>query len=221
MKIDKGMFITFEGGEGAGKTTQLRLLKSAFEQQGYSVVTTREPGGTPEAEKIRDMLVQRDGGNWDGMSECLLLYAARKMHVDQVIRPALAAGKIVICDRFADSTLAYQGYGHGTDLNFIHNLHHLALGNFWPDLTFIFDIPAPQGLARSKKQKDIAQGKESTEDRMENMHIDFHERLRQGFLAIAKLNAARCHVIDATRDIEIISSEIWRVIERTTKNAAV
>ncbi len=217
----RGIFITFEGGEGAGKTTQSQRLKAALEQKGLQVITTREPGGTPEAERIRDLLVQRDGGNWTPLAECLLLYAARQMHVNTVIKPAMDAGKVVICDRFADSTRAYQGYGHGFDLETIENLHQLVLGGFEPDLTFIFDLPVEIGLARSKKQKDVAQGKESTEDRMENMATSFHERLRQGFLTIAKENPARCTIVNAQDDMDVIRALIIKTVEGALANDAV
>jgi dTMP kinase len=209
----KGLFITLEGGEGAGKSTQSRRLKSALESAGRDVILTREPGGTPEAEKIRDLLVQRDGGNWTPMAECLLFFAARQMHVETLIKPALAAGKIVICDRFTDSTIAYQGYGHGFDIQTIEQIAKLSLGDFKPDLTFILDLPVADGLARSLKQKDIAGGKENTEDRFEKLKIDFHEKLRQGFLAIAKHEPNRCVVIDAGGLADDVYNVIWTRIQ--------
>lgn len=218
MTVKRGLFITLEGGEGAGKTTQSQKLKAALEQKGFQVITTREPGGTPESEKIRDLLVQRDGGNWTPLAECLLLYAARQMHVANVIKPAIDAGKIVICDRFADSTRAYQGYGHGFDLNKIDALHHLVLGGFEPDLTFIFDLPPDEGLKRSKKQKNQASGKESTEDRMENMDFSFHDKLRQGFLSIANAHPERCYVVNALHDLESIGAEILATVESRLKH---
>lgn len=209
----KGLFITLEGGEGAGKSTQSRRLKSALESAGRDVVLTREPGGTPEAEKIRDLLVQRDGGNWTPMAECLLFFAARQMHVETLIKPALAAGKIVICDRFTDSTIAYQGYGHGFDISTIEQIAKLSLGDFKPDLTFILDLPVADGLARSLKQKDIAGGKENTEDRFEKLKIDFHEKLRQGFLTIAKNEPNRCVVVDAGGSADDVYNVIWTRIQ--------
>lgn len=209
----KGLFITLEGGEGAGKSTQSRRLKSALESAGRDVVLTREPGGTPEAEKIRDLLVQRDGGNWTPMAECLLFFAARQMHVETLIKPALAAGKIVICDRFTDSTIAYQGYGHGFDISTIQQVAKLSLGDFKPDLTFILDLPVADGLARSLKQKDMAGGKENTEDRFEKLKIDFHEKLRQGFLTIAKHEPSRCVVVDAGGSADDVYNVIWTRIQ--------
>lgn len=209
-----GMFITFEGGEGAGKSTQCRRLKSELERQGYEVVLTREPGGVPEAEKIRDLLVQRDGGNWTPMAECLLFFAARQMHVEKLIKPALAAGKIVISDRFTDSTVAYQGYGHGFDLVTIHAIEKLTLGGFEPDITFLLDLPVEEGLRRSLKQKDQAAGRENTEDRFEKMDTSFHEKLRQGFLKIASENPDRCHVIDATQSSDNVYAKILEEMKK-------
>ncbi|HAJ90872.1 MAG TPA: dTMP kinase [Rhodospirillaceae bacterium] len=208
-----GLFITLEGGEGAGKSTQSRRLKAALEDAGREVILTREPGGTPEAEKIRDLLVQRDGGNWTPMAECLLFFAARQMHVETLIKPALAAGKVVICDRFTDSTIAYQGYGHGFDLSIIQQVAVLSLGDFKPDLTFILDLPVTDGLARSLKQKDVSSGKENTEDRFEKLQHDFHEKLRQGFLKIAAEDQERCVVVDATQNADDVYSVIWTRIQ--------
>ncbi|HEY0901337.1 MAG TPA: dTMP kinase [Micavibrio sp.] len=210
----RGLFITLEGGEGAGKTTQIRLLADALRTSGAEVVLTREPGGTPEAEKIRDFLVKRDGGNWTPMAECLLLYAARQMHVESLIKPALAAGKIVISDRFADSTRAYQSFGHGLPLDTVEQLNALALGDFKPDLTFILDLPVETGLARAGRRLSNDQ---SQEDRFERIGGGFHERLRQGFLTIAARDAGRCVVVDATQSVEDIAARLLRhVQERLT-----
>ncbi len=200
-----GIFITLEGGEGAGKTTQIRLLSESLRAQGCDVVITREPGGTPEAEKIRDLLVKRDGGDWTPLAECLLLYAARQMHVENLIKPALAAGQIVISDRFADSTRAYQSFGHGLPLETVESLHKLSLGDFAPDLTFILDLPVDAGLARAGKRMAVDN---SHEDRFERIGGGFHERLRQGFLEIARRDASRCVVIDATRCVEDIAADL-------------
>ncbi len=203
-----GLFITLEGGEGAGKTTQCRKIKEFFESTGYEVVLTREPGGTPEAEKIRNLLVQRDGGNWTPTAECLLFFAARQMHVETLIKPAIAAGKVVISDRFTDSTIAYQGYGHGFDLDTIRQVEQIALAGFKPDLTFLLDLPVEDGLRRSLKQKDIAVGDESTEDRFEKLDKSFHEKLRQGFLTIARESPVRVKVIDASIDPDNVFAQI-------------
>lgn len=204
-----GLFITFEGGEGGGKTTQINRLAQSLSAQGYKIVTTREPGGTPEAEKIRDLLVQREGGNWSPIAEVLLLFAARQLHVQNVIQPALEEGRIVICDRFTDSTRAYQGYGHGLAHDAIESINKTVLNGFGPDLTFILDVPPQIGLTRSRRRLagEHFMG-DKTEDRFEQMDVSFHERLRDGFLDIAKKNADRCVVLDATQDLESIAAKI-------------
>ena len=206
MALKPGTFITFEGGEGAGKTTQISLLSQKLQDEGYDVVTTREPGGVPEAEKIRDLLVQKDGGQWDPLSECLLFFTARRMHVETLIKPALKSGKIVISDRFTDSTIAYQGYGHGFDLKLIEQTRQLAIGDFAPDRTILLDLPVEKGLERSKARlEDVNSG----EDKFENLKIDFHKRLRAGFLTLAENEPHRFCVIDANQDIETIANNIW------------
>lgn len=207
------LFITFEGGEGAGKTTQCRLLHDYFKGRGRDVVLTREPGGTPEGEKIRNLLVQRDGGQWTPMAECLLFFAARQMHVEKLIKPALAAGKIVICDRFSDSTLAYQGYGHGFDHDTIRTLERVTLQHFTPHLTFLLDIAPDQGLKRSLAHNQSTTGSQSTEDRFEHLKLEFHEKLRAGFLDIAQQNPGRIHVIDATQSADQIYFAIIKIVE--------
>lgn len=211
--MKEGLFITFEGGEGAGKTTQARKLKEYLEAKDLEVVLTREPGGTPEAEKIRDLLVQRDSGNWTPMTECVLFFAARQMHIETLIKPALAAGKIVICDRFTDSTRAYQGYGRGFDLSRIEAVNNLVINNFEPDLTLLFDLPVEEGLKRSLAQKAKASGLESTEDKFEKLDRDFHEKMRQGYLKIAQENGHRCTVIDAARGPDDIFPDIVNAVE--------
>lgn len=205
------MFITFEGGEGSGKTTQIQLLKKHFENQGHDVITTREPGGTIEAEKIRELLVQRDGGNWTPTAESMLFFTARHMHIETKIKPALADGKIVICDRFTDSTIAYQGYGHEFNLDVLKQIQSVSIGDFYPDKTFILDIDVKDGLKRAGIRMD---GDDSgdTEDRFERMDLSFHENLRQGFLTIAKQNPQRCIVIKANQPIEGVHSDIISAI---------
>lgn len=201
----KGVFITLEGGEGTGKTTQIARLAEFLRAQGREVITTREPGGTPEAEKIRTLLVHRDGGDWSPLAEAMLLFAGRQIHVDTLIKPAMARGAVVISDRFADSTRAYQGFGHGLDLAVIEQLNTLALGSFAPDLTLIFDMPVKDGLQRSGRRLN-AEG--STEDRFENLDLSFHERMREGYLKIAKNNPQRCRVIDATQSVDEIFENV-------------
>ena len=205
----KGTFITLEGGEGSGKTTQIKLLASFLENQGHQVIITREPGGTDEAEKIRNLLVHRDGGNWTPMAECLLLFAARNMHVENLIKPALAEGKIVISDRFTDSTRAYQSYGHGLEQDIVESMVQLSIGGFEPDLTFVFDLDVETGLKRAGKRLT---DDNSGEDRFEQLALEFHERLYEGYMDIANRFPERCVVIDADRNIEQMASDIQKIV---------
>jgi dTMP kinase len=186
----RGRLITIEGGEGAGKSTQARLLAEALARAGIIAVATREPGGSQGAEAIRRLLLEGDGDRWDAASEALLLVAARRDHVARLIEPALARGEWVISDRFADSTLAYQGWGRGLALADIAALHRFALGGFAPDLTLILDLPVEIALTR-------AAARPRTADRFERLDPAFHERLRRGFLDIAAAEPRRCVVIDA------------------------
>jgi dTMP kinase len=188
----RGKFIAIEGGEGAGKSTQLGLLTAALERARVSVRATREPGGSLGGEAIRRLLLEGEGERWDAISEALLLVAARRDHVTRLIFPALAQGVWVVCDRFADSTFAYQGYGKGVPLDQLALLHHIALGDFAPDLTLILDVPVEIGLARAASQ--------SPADRFERLDGDFHERMRQGFRQIAADNPTRCVLIDGSGD---------------------
>ena len=210
----KGLFITLEGGEGTGKSTQVKLLAQALSQAGVDALTTREPGGTDQAERIRNLLIQRDAGNFDAMTEALLMMSARREHLVNKIWPALERGQWVISDRFADSTRAFQGYGMGLDQEIIEKIYALIAGEFQPDLTFIFDIDPELGLKRSLKQLTVTTNKtESTEDRYERMGLPFHTRLRKGFLEIAKKYPQRCVIIDATQDIQTIHRQVLKVIE--------
>jgi dTMP kinase len=205
-----GKFITFEGGEGAGKSTQLKRLAAALTAQGREVVTTREPGGSPGAEEIRRLLVEGEPNRWDGLTEALLHSAARRDHLRRTVWPAMERGAWVLCDRFADSTLAYQGYGHGLAQAEITALTRLAIGDFAPDLTLILDLPVEAGLGR-------AAGRGGAEDRYEKMGQGFHERLRQGFLAIAGQHPERCAVVSALGDEATVEARILAVVaERLT-----
>lgn len=211
---DKGLFITLEGGEGTGKSTQVKLLHEALQAAGIDAITTREPGGTPQAERIRNLLIQRDAGNFDALTEAMLMMAARREHLVNKIWPAVEKGQWVISDRFADSTRAFQGYGMGLDQKVIEEIYTLVAGDFHPDLTFIFDIDPEQGLGRSLKQLSATQNAtESTEDRYERMGLPFHQRLRDGFLELAKKFSNRCVVIDAAQDIETIHRQMIETIE--------
>ncbi|MGE4281431.1 MAG: dTMP kinase [Magnetospirillum sp.] len=199
--MEAGRFITFEGGEGAGKSTQVRLLSEVLAARGREVVTTREPGGSEGAEAIRGLLVSGATDRWDGCTEALLHSAARRDHLVKTVWPALSRGAWVICDRFADSTLAYQGYGHGLDPFLIGKLAEVTMGRFRPDLTFVLDMPVDVGLKR-------AGGRGGAEDRYERMELGFHDRLRKGFLAIAAAEPLRCAVIDANRPIDAVHQDI-------------
>lgn len=196
-----GRFITLEGGEGAGKSTQIARLKEFLEKRGRTVVTTREPGGAPGAEMVRKLLVEGPAERWDGITEALLHFAARREHLRSTVWPALKRGDWVVSDRFADSTMAYQGYGHGIDRALLDKLYGIAVGDFRPDLTLILDLPVEAGLARASARR-------GNETRYESLPLDFHERVRQGFLDIAAAEPDRCVVIDATSDIDAIASAI-------------
>lgn len=210
MMISQGLFITFEGGEGSGKSTQVQNLANTLREQGRDVMLTREPGGTEEAERIRALLVQSDGGQWSPLEEVLLLFAARAHHVRTLIKPAVESGSIVICDRFTDSTRAYQGYGLGLDLKIIESIKRNVLGDFEPDITFLLDIPASDGLKRSTRRlKDEG----SNEDKYENLDIEFHEKLRAGFLELAEQNQNRFCIVDALQEIDTISAQILQKVK--------
>ena len=210
---NKGVFITLEGGDGTGKSTQIKMLCQSLIASGLDVIMTREPGGTPQAERIRNFILQRDAGNFDALTEAMLMFAARREHLVDKIWPAMERGQWVISDRFADSTRAFQGFGHGLEMDKIEKLYDLVADDFKPDLTFIFDIDPQVGLSRSMKHMATTNNKtESTEDRFELMGLEFHTRLRQGFLQIAKDNPDRCVLIDASQSISKIHSQLVKVI---------
>jgi dTMP kinase len=200
-------FITFEGGEGSGKSTQVKRLASRLEAQGRKVLVTREPGGTPEAEAVRSLLVSGDVARWTAKSEALLNYAAREQHLEQVIRPALAQGQIVLCDRFMDSTRAYQGHAGGCDPAFIDALEQAIVGNTRPALTLIFDIDPAAGLARARQRGDAL-----AEDRYERKGLAFHTKLREGFLDILRRNPKRCRLIDAAQEPAQVEDDVWSIV---------
>jgi dTMP kinase len=203
----RGRFITIEGGEGAGKSTQARLLLAALERAGIPARGTREPGGSPNAEAIRRLLLEGDGERWDAVGETLLFMAARRDHVTRLIEPALEQGVWVVSDRFADSTLAYQGYGKGVPLADLAALHRFVLGAFAPDLTLILDLPVEIGLARAAARGAAA-------DRFEGLDPAFHERLRQGFRQIAAQDAARCVLVDASADPKAVHRGVLDAVEQ-------
>lgn len=203
----RGAFITFEGGEGSGKSTQVKLLAEALAAHDVSHVITREPGGVPAAERIRELVVTGAGDAWQPTTETLLFYAARLEHVERLIKPALEKGKHVICDRFADSTLVYQGIGKDLSEHYVQMLHKMTLGNFVPDLTFILDISPQEGLKR-------AQARAHKETRFESMPMDFHRRIRAGFLSIAAREPKRCIVLDATQDTKSLHTRILNAVSQ-------
>ena len=196
-----GRFIAFEGGEGAGKSTQVKALVAYLRGLGLEVVQTREPGGSPGAEALRDLLVRGEATRWSAISEALMMYAARADHLEKVIRPALARGAWVVCDRFADSSRAYQGAGGGVSPAFIEQIDMAVVGDSQPDLVLIMDMPVEAGLKRAHARGD-------NENRFESKGLPFHERLRQGFLNRAATVPERYRVIDADQPIEALTVEI-------------
>jgi dTMP kinase len=204
--VTGGFFITFEGGEGAGKSTQARRLAERLRASGRVVTLTREPGGSPGAEAIRDLLVRGDAERWSPISETLLMYAARRDHIERTITPALARGEVVVCDRFLDSTRAYQGAGGGAPHELIAALEGAVVGDMKPDLTLVFDLPVDVGLARA-----AARGE--GEARFESKGRDFHERLRAAYLAIAEAEPGRCVLIDADGDLDAVEARVWAAVE--------
>lgn len=203
------MFITFEGGEGSGKSTQIRRLGDRLKAAGRAVLLTREPGGTPEAEAVRSLLVSGDVGRWTAKSEALLNYAAREQHLEQVIRPALSRGGIVLCDRFMDSTRAYQGYAGGCDFRFLDALENAVVGATRPALTLVFDLDPREGLARARTRGDAV-----AEDRYERKGIAFHQKLRAGFLDILAKDPERCRLVDASQSIDDVEASVWSIVSR-------
>ncbi|MBV9419924.1 MAG: dTMP kinase [Alphaproteobacteria bacterium] len=204
-------FITLEGGDGSGKSTQIKRLLAALKKRGIAAIETREPGGSPGAEEIRALVLNGDPGRWDALTEGLLMFAARADHVARTIKPALAAKKWVICDRFTDSTYAYQGAGHGLARETIRRMEGLVLGDFRPDLTLILDIPVEHGLKRTgtaNRSKDM---------RFEAFDTAFHERMRQCYLSIAKRDPTRCVVIDASQDENTVAAAIWQTVSKRYK----
>ena len=201
-----GQFISFEGGEGAGKSTQSRLLCRRLETFGIEALATREPGGSAGAEEIRALLVSGQVDRWDPLTEALLHTAARHDHVQRTILPALERGVWVITDRFSDSTLAYQGYGQGVDFDKLNRLGEFTSAAAMPNLTLILDLPVADGFARTERRADGA-------SRYEQMDRAMHERLRQGFLSIAEADTARCRVINAAPSADSVHDAVWKAVQ--------
>lgn len=204
----RGHFITLEGGEGAGKSVQSRLLAQKLRDLGLEVVSTREPGGSPHAEALREIILSGAAAKHGPAGEAILFSAARIDHIDETIEPALSRGAWVICDRFADSTRAYQGAAGKLDREFIARLEQVAVGERRPDLTLILDLPAEMGLARADKRR----GAKADADRFEREGLAFHRTLREAFLEIAREEPERCAVIDASADVEKVADSIWGVV---------
>ena len=202
--MSRGRFITLEGGEGAGKTVQAARLRDALEARGVGTVLTREPGGSPGAEEIRRLLVSGPVERWEPLAEAMLHAAARRDHLLHTIEPALERGLWVISDRFVDSMIVYQGYGQGADLGVMERLSDLSLGGFEPDSTVVLDIPVAEGLRRAAAR--------AGSNRYERMGTDFHEKVRQGFLARAQSDGKRYAVVDATADPDTVCRAILEVV---------
>lgn len=200
--MNKGLFITFEGADGCGKTTQMNLLAQYLREKGFDVVVTREPGGKGLGEKLREILLNYDG-EVSSVCESFLFLADRAQNVDITVKPAVEQGKIVLCDRHGDSTVAYQGYGRGLDIERIEMLNSIATSNRKPDLTLVFDIDVETSMKRVGTEKD----------RMESAGIEFHNRVRQGYLDIAKKEPNRVKVINAVKSIEEINREVISIID--------
>lgn len=200
-----GFFITFEGIEGCGKSTQVRLLSERLLEEGRQVLLTREPGGCPIADKVRSILLDAENSAMAPLAELLLYAAARAQHVEEVVRPAMEAGKVVLCDRFTDATLAYQGYGRGLQLERIVELNRMATGGLAPDLTVLFDCPVETGLSRAISRINASDG--AREERFELESLQFHQRVRDGYLQLAQMEPERFLIVESGRGIEEIAVE--------------
>ena len=211
--IRRGKFITLEGGEGGGKSTQAALLAERLRRVGFNVLQTREPGGTPRAEAIRELLLSGKAKKFGPLGEAVLFYAARESHLELAIRPALERGTWVVCDRFSDSTRAYQGAAGGLPVSVIETIDSAVVGSTRPDLTIIFDLPPELGLKRAAQRKAESAGSGAVEpDRFESMNIRFHRNLRQEFLAIAKAEPQRCVLADATESLRRVEEKVWSIV---------
>jgi len=209
-----GMFITFEGPEGSGKTTQIKLLTTYLQAVGHDVVDTREPGGTPIGDQIRAVLHDMRNTAMIDEAEVLLYAASRAQHVGQLIRPALAQGKIVVSDRYADSTLAYQGYGRGLDLDALQRITAFATGGLIPNLTLYLDCSVEEGLRRKQRARSLGEGEWN---RLDQEAVEFHRRVHQGYLALIAAEPDRWCVLDAHRPVEELQREIQRAVEGKLK----
>lgn len=207
-----GRFITLEGGDGSGKSTQIAMLAGRLREAGHEVVETRDPGGTEGAEAIRNLVLTGDPERWDAMTSALLHFAARRDYVERLIRPALERGQWVISDRFADSTIVYQGVAGGAGAEAIRDLWKTAIDDFRPDLTLIIDLSAEDGLERANERLQQIEEEASREDRYEKMGAGFHQIVRQAFLDIAGEEPERCALIDGSTDPDGVHAQIWAAV---------
>lgn len=212
-------FVSFEGGEGAGKSTQIALLSAWLEQQNVEHIITREPGGSAGAELIRDLLVKGATDRWEPMTEALLMTASRTEHIHRTILPALEAGKWVLCDRFFDSTIAYQGAARGLGMDNMRQLQTLAFGNVAPHITFFLNIPVVEGLMRARGREGDKELENTREDRFERMDTSFHEALHDGFVRLTKQEPERIKAIDASNSISDIQADIRGYFQQILNNA--
>ncbi len=212
------MFITFEGIEGSGKTTQIGYLVEYFKTQGQPCVTTREPGGTDIGNKIRSILLDPASKDMDPITELLLYMADRAQHIQCLIKPSIAAGKTVLCDRYFDATVVYQGYARGMNVDLIKKMHRILFNDLKPDVTFLLDLPPQMGLQRAWSQLNSGQ-RSDDERRFEEEKLDFHQRVRAGYLELAQLEPDRFHVIDGARDEGLVRSNILKIIDSITMNS--
>lgn len=210
--MERGIFITMEGPEGAGKTTILKLLGEALQKEGYSVILTREPGGIPISEQIREVILKKENTSMDARTEALLYAAARRQHLVEKIIPALNKGKIVLCDRFIDSSLAYQGYARGLDIEEIYSINRFAIGEFMPDITFYFDIDPAKGLKR------IQENSHREVNRLDLETLSFHEKVREGYQLIMKKWKDRFVTIDASQPVQMVFSQTMTNITEYLKD---
>lgn len=206
------MFITFEGIEGTGKSTQIKLLADAFQKRGQESVITRQPGGSSLGAELRAMLLSSANTQITSQAELFLYLADRAQHIAEVVRPAVEAGKAVLCDRFADSTVAYQGYGRGLDPKLLHTLNEVAVNGCWPDLTVLLDIDPETGLRRAVS-RNMRQGTCASEGRFEAESLDFHTRVREGYLTWAAINKDRIKIVDATGTVEEVFAKILAAVD--------
>jgi dTMP kinase len=207
------MFITFEGPEGSGKTSQMKPLAEFLRDQGYSVLTTREPGGTQIGDQVRAVLTRLDNTNMHPRTEILLFLAARAQLVEEIVLPELKQGSLVLCDRYSDSTMAYQGYGHGLDLSLLHQMLDFATGHLWPDLTILLDLDPQAGLDRKRKAGEW--------NRLDAYGLEFHQRVRKGYQQMAQQAPQRWVLVDASQPFELVQAQIRKEIMVRLSNRVV